>query len=133
MNWSGVEQPREEIEPVLPSAFALLKIFFTPESVLHALKWLPPDRTLRLPAEIPASLVANDVHSAVHIAWQRLRALGVKVPGRNPPQVAGVDGPRWLAALCIPLGFSETRSLLRILDLSPESESDTTQSTETLS
>jgi CRISPR-associated protein Csx17 len=94
------------------------------------LKWLPPDRALRLPAEIPAHLAANDVQAAVKLAWQRLRAIGVKLPGRNPPQVADVDGPRWLAALCIPLTFSETGRIIRSLGLSPESGSDTPQSTE---
>lgn len=130
VDWSDAERPRKNEEAALPPAFALLKVFFTPESVLRALKWLPPDRSFRLPAEIPARLAADDARSAVKIAWQRLRVIGVKLPGRNPPEVAGADGPRWLAALCIPLSFSETRSLLRGLDLSPESESGTTQSTE---
>lgn len=128
VDWSGAEPPRADKhsdgETVLPPAFALLKVFFTPESVLRALKWLPPDRALRLPAEIPARLAANDAQSAVRIAWQRLRALGVKLPGRNAPQVSGVDGPRWLAALCIPLTYVETARLLRGLDLNPDSEAD---------
>jgi CRISPR-associated protein Csx17 len=134
VDWNRVEPPRGDTEAMLPSAFMLLKVFFTPESVLRALKWLPPDRSFRLPAEIPARLAANDAQAAMRIAWQRLRAIGVKLPGRNPPQVAGVDGSRWLAALCIPFSFSETRSLLHSLDLSPESEFDaTSQSTETTS
>ncbi len=129
VDWSGAEPLRADtrIEPVLPPAFTLLKVFFTPESMLRALKWLPPDRSFRLPAEIPARLVANDAQAAVRIAWQRLRAIGVKLPGRNPPQLAGVDGTRWLAALCIPFSFSDTRSLLHNLDLIPEPESNTTQ------
>lgn len=126
VDWSGIEPPkvdkRVDEETVLPPAFTLLKVFFTPESVLRALKWLPPDRSLRLPAEIPARLAANDAQAAARIAWQRLRALGVKLPGRNPPQVAGVDGIHWLAALCIPLTYAETARLLRGLDLNPESE-----------
>lgn len=134
VDWSDAELPRTDKradeEPVLPPAFTLLKVFFTSESVLRALKWLPPDRSFRLPAEIPARLAANDVQTAVRIAWQRLRALGVKLPGRNPPQVASVDGARWLAALCIPLTYAETARLLRGLDLNPESESAATQPTE---
>jgi CRISPR-associated protein Csx17 len=109
-------------ETVLPPAFVLLKVFFTPESDLRALKWLPPDRALRLPAEIPARLAANDVQAAVCIAWQRLHALDVRLPGRNPPQITRVDdGTRWLAALCVPLTYVETARLLRGLDLGPES------------
>lgn len=135
VDWSGVEPPkvdkRVDEETVLPPAFTLLKVFFTPESVLRALKWLPPDRSFRLSAEIPARLAANDAQAAVRIAWQRLRALGVKLPGRNPPQVVGVDdGIRWLAALCIPLTYAETARLIRGLDLNPESQSVATQSAE---
>ena len=130
VDWVEVKPPRGDREAVLPPAFALLKVFFTPESVLRALRWLPPDRSFRLPAEMPARLAANDVQAAVRMAWQRLRALGVKLPGRNPPEVAGVDGARWLAALCIPLTFAETARLLRGLDLSPAFDPDTTEPTE---
>ena len=83
---------------------------------------LPEDRSLHLPAEIPARLAANQTQTAVSLAWQRLRALGIKLPGRDPPQVVVADGPRWLAALCIPLAFRETAGLLRALKLDPESE-----------
>ena len=134
VDWSNAVPPRADKradeETVLPPAFTLLKVIFTPESVLRALKWLPPDRSFRPAAEIPARLAANDAQAAVRIAWQRLRALGVKLPGRNPPQVTGVDGPRWLAGLCIPLTFSETARLLRGLDLNPEFDPDTTEPTE---
>ncbi len=136
VDWSNAVPPRADKradeEIVLPPAFALLKILFTSEFFLHAMKWLPQDCALRLPAEIPARLAANDVQAAVRIAWQRLRALGVKLPGRNPPQNIGEDvGARWLAALCIPLTFAETKRLLRDLDL--EVEPDLETPTETLS
>jgi CRISPR-associated protein Csx17 len=135
VDWSGAEplraNGRADQESVLPPAFTLLKVFFTPESVLRALKWLPPDRPLRLPAEIPARLAAKDAQAAVRIAWQRLRALEVKLPGLSPPEVSGVDGARWLAALCIPLTYLETAHLLRGFDLNPESESSIPESTET--
>jgi len=130
IDWSGAEPPHGDKEARLPPAFALLKVFFTPESVLRALKWLPPDRSLHLPAEIPARLAANDTEAAVKLAWQRLSALGVKLPGRNPPQVAVDQGPRWLAALCIPLTFAETGRMLHSLDLSPEPELDNVPPTE---
>lgn len=130
VDWSSAQPPHGDKEAVLPPAFVLLKIFFTPESVLRALNWLPPDRSFRLPAEIPARLAANDAEVAVKLAWQRLRALGVKLPGRNPPRVAVDKGPRWLAALCVPLTFPETGRILRSLDLSPEFELDNIASTE---
>lgn len=120
-----LDAPRSNLDAVLPPAFTLLKIFFTPESVLRALKWLPEDRSLRLPAEIPARLAADDAQAAVKLAWQRLRALGIKLPGRDPPQVVAVYGPRWLAALCIPLTFPETARLLHGLELESESKTIT--------
>lgn len=101
-------------------AYALLKPFFSSESLLRKLQWLPPDRSLRLPAEIPARLASGDVATALSIAWQRLRALGVTLPGRQPPGATGLDGPRLLAALMIPITFAETGRLLRWLDLQPE-------------
>lgn len=110
--------PTEHLVP-LP-AYAVLKPLFTSESMLRGLDWLPPDRSLRLPAEIPARLASGDVATALSIAWQRLRALGVTLPGRQPPCATGLDGPRLLAALMIPLTFAETGRLLRWLDLQPE-------------
>lgn len=119
----GAVAPPQASEDVTPlPAYALLRPFFTSESLLRKLDWLPPDRSLRLPAEIPARLASGDADSALRLAWQRLRALGVKLPGRQPPCAAGIDSPRLLAALTIPLTFSETGGLLRWLDLAPEQE-----------
>lgn len=108
----------EHLTPL--AAYAVLKPIFTSESMLRGLDWLPPDRSLRLSAEIPARLASGDVATALSIAWQRLRALGVTLPGRQPPCATGLDGPRLLAALMIPLTFAETGRLLRWLDLQPE-------------
>jgi CRISPR-associated protein Csx17 len=74
--------PRSAEQIALPPAFILLKVLFTPESLLHRIGWLPQDKRLRLPAEIPPRLTANQPDAAVRIAWARLRALGVKLPGR---------------------------------------------------
>jgi CRISPR-associated protein Csx17 len=104
--------PRSTREAALPPAFVLLKVLFTPESQLHAIGWLPREKRLRLPAEIPARLTASRPEAAVRIAWARLRALGVKLPGRNGPSVISADGPRWLAALCIPLTDDECTRML---------------------
>lgn len=103
-------------------AYAVLKPFFVSESVLRGLGWLPPERSLRVPAQIPARLAADDGETALALAWQRLRSLGVKLPGPQPPGAAGVAGPRLLAALTIPLTFEDTGRLLRRLDLTPESD-----------
>ena len=123
-----IDAPHSSREPVLPPAFALLKIFFTSERLLHQLKldWLPEDRLVRLPDEMPARLAADDVETAVKLAWQRLRGFGVKLPGRDPPRVIGVDGPRWLAALCIPLTRDETRRLIQSLRLEAKDQPEPT-------
>lgn len=107
------------------AAYAVLKPFFTAERTLRQVRvdgrtWLSPDRTLRLPAEIPALLSGNRIDAALKLAWQRLSALGVKLPGLNPPAAAGVSGMRLLAALMIPLAFVEIVHLLKWLDLAPE-------------
>lgn len=118
----GLGAPRVGEERAPLSAYALLKPLFTPESMLRYLEWLPADRSLRLPAEIPGRLSANDVAAALRLAWQQLRALGVKLPGRQPPRAIGIDGPRLLAGLMIPLTLAETGRLLRWLDLTPDFE-----------
>lgn len=120
VNLEDLPPPRNTDRIALPPAFVLLKVLFTPESLLHRIGWLPQDKRFHLPAEIPARLATNQPEPALRIAWARLRALGVDLPGRNPPRVIGVDGPRWLAALCVPLTFAETARLLRQLDLDPE-------------
>lgn len=117
----GVAETQRDDAVPLP-AYALIKVLFIPESTLRHLQWLPPDRSLRLPAEIPARLAANDVDAALAIAWRRLRALDVKLPSRQPPRAIAIDGPRLLAALTIPLTLAETGRLLRWLDLAPETE-----------
>jgi CRISPR-associated protein Csx17 len=115
-----VEAPAHELPIALPPAYVFLKPFFTSNAVLHRLAWLPDDRTLHLPPEIPARLAVDDVAAALRLAWQRLRALGVRLPGREPPSHPRCgDGPRLLAALMIPLTFGETRRLLNRLGLEP--------------
>ncbi|HWP60841.1 MAG TPA: type I-U CRISPR-associated protein Csx17 [Candidatus Acidoferrales bacterium] len=106
---------REEI--FLPSAFLVLKPFFTAESALRRAGFLPPGRNLRLPAEIPARLAYGDIRGALQIAWRRLRALDVRLPGLSPPQPAPGSGLRLLAALMVPLTPFETRRVLGRLNL----------------
>lgn len=124
------DTPKSDSPIALPPAYALLKPFFTGESMLRELDWLPRDRSLRLPAEIQTRLAADDVQAALHPAWQHLRALGIELPGRAPPcYPRRGDGPRLLAALVIPLTFGETRRLLNRLDLEPEAELESTTET----
>jgi CRISPR-associated protein Csx17 len=132
VNLDGVDAPSGTREAVLPPAFALLKIFFTSERMLRQVKldWLSEERSVHLPAEIPSRLAANDTQAAVRLAWQRLRTFGVKLPGRDPPSVVGAYGPRWLAALCIPLTFNENRRLIKSLRFEAKDQTESiTEST----
>lgn len=121
----GLAQPPSAAPFSLPAAYAVLKPFFTPDSLLHELDWLPTEKTGRLPAEIPARLAADDVAAAVQSAWSRMRALGVMLPPQDPPRPPRRgDGPRLLAALTIPLTYGETRRLLDWFGYTREPEGD---------
>jgi CRISPR-associated protein Csx17 len=118
-----LDAPRSPAHVAMPSPYMLLKPFFTSEAMLRGLDWLPPGKSLRLPAELAARLAADDVAAAVRLAWQRLRGIGKKLPGRTPPEPPRRgDGPRLLAALAIPLSFGEMRRVLNQLDLGSEDE-----------
>lgn len=117
------EVPKGPRETALPPAFTVLKPFFTSEAMLRRLGWLADDRSLRLPAGIPARLASDDVDAALRLAWQRLRALGRKLPGREPPRIPPRgEGPRLLAALVIPLAPRELVRLLDDLDLDSDED-----------
>jgi CRISPR-associated protein Csx17 len=91
----------------LPAAYCVLKPFFVPDSLLSG--FLPSGRALPLPRELMALLKAGHVQDALDIAWRRLHAAGFPLP-RHPnaaPSAAGVDGPRLLAALAVPVEPAE--------------------------
>jgi hypothetical protein len=96
----------------LPVAYLLAKPLFTSERTLRALGWLRSDRNLVLPGELPARLASGDSSAALRIAWQRYRALGLRLPGRHAPSSLGVAGTRLLAALTIPLTRPATERVL---------------------
>jgi CRISPR-associated protein Csx17 len=93
-------------EPVpLPVGYCTLKLLFAPHAQLARLGFLAVDQTLALPGEIIASLRAGNTQRAVNLGWRRLQASDVSVPAfpRRPPAAPGIEGPRLLAALTIPL------------------------------
>lgn len=99
---------------VLPAPYAVLKPFFVPDGMLRRLGLLPADGKLPLPPELPALLAAGETSRAQDIGWRRLRAAGLRLPRHpaTPPAAWGMDGPRLLAALTIPLDFKSAASLL---------------------
>lgn len=105
--WLPARSSREETG--MPAAFAVLKPFFVPDSVLIEARLLPADTTLGLPMNIVARLRADDVPGATRIAWQRLRGAKVKLPDhpRHEPAAPYPDGARLAAALMAPLDLAD--------------------------
>lgn len=106
----------------VPTAYAVLKPFFTPPALLKHLGRLPEDAHLTLPGELPRLLAAGQVPKAYDIAWRRARIAGLGWPKGEVPQTSALNGPRLLAALAIPLEAAALAQLLpRAENLQPES------------
>lgn len=96
----------------LPTAYAVLKSFFTPLALLKHLHRLPEDARLTLPSELPRLLTAGQVQKAQNIAWRRAHIAGLGWPKGEVPETFALNGPRLLAALAVPL---ETAALAQLL------------------
>jgi len=109
----------------VPAAFSLLKLVFTPESVLRSLDLLAEGRRLPTSGELIFQLAAgNHANRPVTAAWRRLRSAGLS-PLFAPddlPTLAGVDPKRAAAALLIPLRYGATAALARAVLKHPETE-----------
>jgi CRISPR-associated protein Csx17 len=100
----------------VPAAFALLKLCFTPDSILRSLGVLEEDQHLPVPPGIIAQLASgHKPERAVLTAWRRLHASGL-----NPvfsrlalPRLDGISAQRAAAALLIPLRFGAYSRLVR--------------------
>lgn len=94
----------------LPAAFALLKLCFTPDSILRSPKInvLAKDKRLPVPSGILAQLASKYMpERAVLAAWRRLHTSGLNpIFSRNElPSLDGIYPERAAAALLIPLRF----------------------------
>jgi CRISPR-associated protein Csx17 len=88
----------------LPLAYAVMKPFFAPIADVRAIEGVPQDIRLPVPPGLIARLRAGDVGAAMALACRRARASGLPIsfePRRE--DAAGIDGPRLLAALLIPI------------------------------
>lgn len=92
----------------LPAAFALLKLCFTPDSILRNLHVLEQGKPFPVPPGIITKLASgHDPERAVLTAWRRLHASGL-----NPvfssgalPSLGSLSPQRVAAALLIPLRY----------------------------
>lgn len=107
-----------QVQPA-PAALAILEPFFTPDSLLRRLEFLPTKESrLPLPQRLVALLAAGRLDSALREAWRRLRLAGVRIPGSPPGPPSGevLDAQRrrrLLAALLVPLDVGAVQLLAR--------------------
>lgn len=97
----------------LPLAYALMKPFFASIDEVCAIKGVPRDIRLPIPAGLIARLRTGDVGAAVALACGRARASGLPIsfePRRE--NAASFDGQRLLAALLIPICKVDLRRVL---------------------
>lgn len=91
----------------MPLAYALLKPFFASQADLDSIKEVPTGTKLPVPPGLVPRLRAGDVGAAVALACRRAVASGlppiVKPKAPQPEHLAGIDGPRLLASLMIPI------------------------------
>ncbi len=108
------EDDRSSGDGSLPSAFALLKLCFTPDSILRSLCAFGQDEHLPVPAGMLPQLASGQSERAVLTAWRRLHASGLNpLFSRNDlPSIGGIRPERAAAALLIPLRYGAYAKLV---------------------
>jgi len=97
----------------LPLAYAVLKPFFAPIADVRAIEGVPKDIRLPVPPRLIARLRAGDVGAAMALACRRARASGLPVTfAPRLEDAAGIDGPRFLAALLMPIRKVDLRRVV---------------------
>jgi CRISPR-associated protein Csx17 len=92
----------------VPAAFALLKLCFTPNSILRSLGVLQPDVHLPVPPGVLTQLASeHKPDRMVLAAWRRLRIAGMEPVFTQDalPALDGISAQRVAAALLIPLRY----------------------------
>jgi CRISPR-associated protein Csx17 len=109
-NFISMQQARL---PPLPLAYALMKPFFASIEDVRSIEGVPKDIRLPVPPGLIARLRAGDVGAAMALACRRARASGLPISfGPRRENVAGIDGPRLLAALLIPIRQVDLRRVM---------------------
>jgi CRISPR-associated protein Csx17 len=118
---SGLVRGDERMS-ALPAAYRLLKPFFCTDEQLQAAGLIETGRQLPIPAELVRRLAADDIGEAVKLARRRLRIAGIPVEFLKL-EGGGINGRRLLAALMVPVGHHELKTLLpRRTQQTPEPE-----------
>jgi CRISPR-associated protein Csx17 len=112
-------------EGILPAAFGLMKLTFTPDRTLRSLGFLGGFDHVPIPTGMLARLAAGHHNSAAKVAWRRLRASELTPFIVNTvPALSGIDPKRAAAALLIPLRYGANGVLARTLLKEPETATD---------
>ncbi|MDD4932229.1 MAG: hypothetical protein PHO89_02030, partial [Methylacidiphilaceae bacterium] len=100
--------------PPLPLAYAVMKPFFVSIDHVRAIEGVPNDIRLPVPSGLIARLRSSDVGAAMVLACRRARASRLPVAFEPRRQdTAGVDGPRLLTALLIPIRQTDLTCVMR--------------------
>jgi len=105
----GTPLGRQRTVP-LPAVYRLFKPFFCTDEQLRRMQLLAPDSRLPIPPALVRYLAAGDFVRSVRLAERARRVAGF---GTRYPDLAasGLDGPRLLAALLVPVSDNDLRRL----------------------
>lgn len=106
--------PMQSVQPdPLPLTYAVMKPVFSPIEDVRSIAGMPSDIRLPMPPGLVARLRTGDVGTAMALACRRARASGLRITFEpRGEDAAGIDGPRLLAALLIPIRKVDLRRVL---------------------
>lgn len=106
--------PMQSVQPdPLPLTYAVMKPVFAPIEDVRSIAGMPSDIRLPMPPGLVARLRTGDVGTAMALACRRARASGLRITFEpRGEDAAGIDGPRLLAALLIPIRKVDLRRVL---------------------
>lgn len=106
--------PMQSVQPdPLPLTYAVMKPVFAPIEDVRSIAGMLSDIRLPMPPGLVARLRTGDVGAAMALACRRARASGLPITFEpRGEDTAGIDGPRLLAALLIPIRKVDLRRVL---------------------
>jgi CRISPR-associated protein Csx17 len=113
--------------PALPGAYLVLKPLFCTETQLRDAKLLADGVRLPLTAQVVMNLAQNRPEHALDEAYHRCRIAGFPLLPRA--SAAGLDGPRLLTALLVPVATDDLKRAYHRFTNTPEAEPAASTST----